>query len=70
MDVTAASGAYGSMAETTELAPYGAIPVPVARVCELTSYCAEQDIHPNAAGYRLIAELIVDAYVAARQAGG
>ena len=70
VDVTAASGAYGSMEELTGLAPYGEIPVPVARVCELTSFCDEQDIHPNAAGYRLIADLVVGEYVSAVEADG
>ena len=33
VDVTAATGAYGSLDETTTLDPYGLIPVPVAKVC-------------------------------------
>jgi lysophospholipase L1-like esterase len=60
VDVTAASGAYGSLDETTtRLAAYGAIPVPVAKVCEYTYYCEYRDIHARTNGYRLIAELIV-----------
>jgi lysophospholipase L1-like esterase len=59
VDVTAATGAYGSLDELTTLAPYGAIPVPVARVCRLTYYCEFRDIHARTAGYRLIAKLIV-----------
>jgi lysophospholipase L1-like esterase len=60
VDVTAASGAYGSLDETTtRLAAYGAIPVPVAKVCEYTYYCEYRDIHARTSGYRLIAELIV-----------
>ena len=47
VDVTAATGAYGPLTELTELAPYGSIPVPVAKVCELTYYCEQQDIHPK-----------------------
>jgi lysophospholipase L1-like esterase len=58
VDVTAASGAYGSLEETTTLAPYGVIPVPVAKVCELTYYCDLRDVHARTSGYRLIAELI------------
>jgi lysophospholipase L1-like esterase len=58
VDVTAATGAYGSLDETTTLAPYGTIPVPVARVCELTYYCRFQDIHANTKGYGLIADLV------------
>ena len=60
VDVTAASGAYGSLAETTDrLAAYGTIPLPVAKVCEYTYYCEYRDIHARTNGYRLIAELIV-----------
>jgi lysophospholipase L1-like esterase len=69
VDVTAATGAYGPLTELTDLAPYGAIPVPVAKVCELTYYCEQQDIHPKSAGYTVIADLVFDAFVAARQAG-
>ena len=69
VDVTAATGAYGPLTELTELAPYGSIPVPVAKVCELTYYCEQQDIHPKPAGYAVIADLVFDAFVAARQAG-
>ena len=59
-DVTAASGAYGSLEETTSrLAGYGTIPLPVAKVCEYTYYCEYRDIHARTNGYRLIAELIV-----------
>lgn len=57
-DVTAATGAYGSMEETIQVAGYGVLPKPVAMVCRLTSYCAYGDIHANRAGYRLIANLV------------
>jgi lysophospholipase L1-like esterase len=59
VDVTAATGAYGPLEETTTLAPYGVIPVPVAKACEYSYYCEFRDIHARTAGYRLIAELIV-----------
>jgi lysophospholipase L1-like esterase len=68
-DVTAATGAYGPMTETTDFVPYGAIPTPVARVCELTHYCEQQDIHPNRAGYQAIADLVVQLFVAAQTPG-
>lgn len=58
VDVTAATGAYGSLDETTTLDPYGVIPVPVAKVCQLTFFCQYQDIHPTNDGYALIADLI------------
>jgi lysophospholipase L1-like esterase len=59
VDVTEATGAYGSLDQTTTLAPYGTIPVPVAKICELTSYCQFGDIHSKKAGYKVIAQLVV-----------
>ncbi|MCU1457911.1 MAG: hypothetical protein JWL73_2003 [Actinomycetia bacterium] len=61
VDITAATGAYGSFDETTNLAPYGVIPTPVAKVCELTYFCQYTDIHPKTPGYTLIAQQIVAA---------
>ena len=61
VDVTEATDAYVPLTETTTLEPYGKIPVAVAEVCELTWFCERTDIHPRSAGYRRIAELIVDA---------
>jgi lysophospholipase L1-like esterase len=58
VDVTAATGAYDPLEETTTLEPYGVIPKPVAEVCRLTHMCARGDIHANTRGYRVIAELI------------
>jgi lysophospholipase L1-like esterase len=58
VDVTAASGTYIPFNRTTTLLPYGTVPVAVARVCELTYYCAFRDIHPRTDGYRLIARLV------------
>jgi lysophospholipase L1-like esterase len=58
VDVTEASGAYGSLDEMTTLDPYGSIPAPVAKVCQLTYACDKQDIHPTTEGYSLIADLI------------
>lgn len=68
-DVTAATGAYTPLTQLTTLAPYGSIPVAVAKVCELTHYCAQQDIHPNQAGYKVIADLVYADYVKAQPAG-
>jgi lysophospholipase L1-like esterase len=61
VDVTAATGAYGTMKKITYLAPYGKIPAPVAEVCELTYFCQYNDIHPHTAGYKIIAQLVVAA---------
>jgi lysophospholipase L1-like esterase len=58
-DVTAATGGYLPLSRTTELAPYGTIPVAVAKICRLTYYCQYGDIHPRTAGYRIIARLVV-----------
>jgi len=59
VDVTAATGAYTPLDQTTTLAPYGTIPVAVAKVCELTYYCQLHNIHPQTAGYTAIAQLVV-----------
>jgi lysophospholipase L1-like esterase len=59
VDVTRATGGYGSLSRTTTLAPYGRIPVPVARVCTLTWYCQLHDVHPRPVGHALIARLVV-----------
>jgi lysophospholipase L1-like esterase len=58
VDVTAATGAYTPLEQLTTLAPYGEIPVAVAKVCELTWYCEKGDIHARTAGYGVIADLI------------
>jgi lysophospholipase L1-like esterase len=59
VDVTKATGAYGSIDQTTTLAPYGTIPVPVAKICQLTWYCQFGDIHSKKSGYKVIAQLVV-----------
>jgi lysophospholipase L1-like esterase len=66
IDVTAATGAYGPLTELTDLPPYGSIPVPVAKVCELTHFCEQEDIHPNEGGYKVIADLVYAAFVKAQ----
>ena len=48
VDVTAATGAYTSLARTVRVAPYGQIPIPVARVCALTWFCVPGNIHATA----------------------
>jgi lysophospholipase L1-like esterase len=58
VDVTAATGAYTPLDQTTTLAPYGTVPVAVAKACELTFYCEFHDIHPMTAGYTVIADLV------------
>ena len=67
VDVTSATGAYGSLRQLTQLPPYGRIPVPVARVCTLTFFCEYHDIHPRTDGYTIIANLVVAALPAERR---
>lgn len=66
VDVTTATGAYGSLTTMTKLKPYGSIPVPVAKVCALTWFCAQGNIHAKTAGYNLIGKLIVESYRGAK----
>jgi hypothetical protein len=60
-DVTRATGAYVTFGHTTHTVRYGTIPVAVADVCALTSYCRIRDVHPTTPGYTVIAKLIVQA---------
>jgi hypothetical protein len=60
VDVTAATGAYGSLDELISYPPYGDIPVPVATICRISYYCEMRDIHLKDEGYRIIAELIAE----------
>jgi hypothetical protein len=62
VDVTEATGGYGSLTATTVLDPYGQIPTPVAQVCTLTAFCTSFDIHPTKAGYQIIADLVLAEY--------
>jgi lysophospholipase L1-like esterase len=62
VDITAATGAYTPLTDTTTLSPYGEIPVAVAKVCTLTWYCAVGSIHANTEGYDFIGQQIVAEY--------
>ena len=68
VDVTAATGAYTSLARTVRLAPTASIPLPVASVCSLTWFCARGDIHAKTRGYTLIGRLVVARLAAMRRA--
>jgi lysophospholipase L1-like esterase len=59
VDVTAASGAYGSFDELVAFPSGTLVPKPVADVCRLTYYCQFRDIHARTSGYKLIADLVV-----------
>jgi lysophospholipase L1-like esterase len=59
VDVTAATGAYGSLEDLVALPSGTLVPKPVADVCRLTYYCQFRDIHARTSGYRLIADLVV-----------
>jgi lysophospholipase L1-like esterase len=62
VDVTKDAGSYVPLSQTTTLAPYGTVPVAVARTCQLSWYCARGNIHATTAGYRLIGAALVTAY--------
>jgi lysophospholipase L1-like esterase len=62
VDVTAATGGYTPLTTTTTLKPYGTIPVAVAKVCTLTWFCKQGNIHATTAGYAFIGKLIVTKY--------
>jgi lysophospholipase L1-like esterase len=59
VDVTAATGAYTPLDQTTTDPVYGVIPVAVAKACELSYYCEFGDIHARTSGYKIIADLVV-----------
>ena len=59
VDVTKATGAYTPFEQTVVHPLYGEIPIAVARVCDLTWFCALGDIHANDTGYRRIAKLVL-----------
>ena len=42
VDITQATGGYGSLTDKTTVPPYGSIPTPVARICRLTYACQFQ----------------------------
>jgi lysophospholipase L1-like esterase len=62
LDITKAAGSYDPLSERTTLAPYGSVPVAVARTCALTWYCKEGNIHATTAGYELIGRAVVSLY--------
>ncbi|NUT47629.1 MAG: hypothetical protein HOV94_10030, partial [Saccharothrix sp.] len=61
VDVTAATGGYGPLTETTQDPAHGPIPTPVARVCALTYFCDRTDVHPTPAGHEAIASAVLAA---------
>ncbi len=62
LDITAATGGYIPLSTTETMAPYGTIPVAVARVCGFTWYCSIGNIHANSSGYAFIGAQIVKEY--------
>lgn len=68
VDVTREFGAYVPSARTERTAEHGRLPVRVARICDLTYYCALGDVHPTREGHRAIARLVLES-VEPRSAG-
>ncbi|MDO8184027.1 GDSL-type esterase/lipase family protein [Conexibacter sp. JD483] len=58
VDVTAATGAYTPLDQTTDAPGIGVVPIAVAKVCDLTWFCAARDIHARKSGYAIIADLV------------
>jgi hypothetical protein len=67
VDVTAATGAYGSLNRMVTLKPYGQLPTPVAKVCTLTWFCSQGNIHATTRGYTFIGKLVVSRFDAIRR---
>jgi lysophospholipase L1-like esterase len=61
VDITDTTGGYEPLTELTQDPTYGPIPTPVARVCELTYFCAQTDVHPTPAGHQAIAAAVLSA---------
>lgn len=61
VDVTAATGGYGSLTDVVQDPTYGPIPASVAKVCELTYFCTNTDVHPTPAGHQVIAAAVLAA---------
>jgi lysophospholipase L1-like esterase len=68
VDVTAATGAYTPLTTTTTLAPYGTLPVAVTKVCALTWYCKQGNIHATNKGYAFIGSLVASRFAAMHKA--
>ena len=61
VDVTAATGGYAPLTETTQDPEHGPVPTAVARVCALTYFCDLTDVHPTPAGHEAIATAVLTA---------
>lgn len=51
--------------DTVKVDPYGELPLNVARICEWTWMCSQQNIHANDAGYAVMAKTVIAAIPAA-----
>ncbi|HEX6360156.1 GDSL-type esterase/lipase family protein [Actinophytocola sp.] len=61
VDITDTTGGYEPLTELTQDPTYGPIPAPVAKVCELTYFCEQTDVHPTPAGHQAIASAVLTA---------
>ncbi|MET9226202.1 GDSL-type esterase/lipase family protein [Lentzea sp. NPDC003310] len=67
VDVTRATGGYDALTDLTRDPRYGEIPAPVAKVCALTYFCEEADVHPTPAGHQAIAAAVAEAVAGTRR---
>jgi len=56
------SAAFSTTDFTTQvtLPDFGTVPLNVARICQWTWMCTQDDIHPNDAGYQVIGETVTE----------
>lgn len=59
VDITGRTGGYEPLTELVDHPPYGSIPAPVAKVCTLTYFCEQTDVHPTPAGHEAIASAVL-----------
>ncbi|HVB51744.1 MAG TPA: SGNH/GDSL hydrolase family protein [Acidimicrobiales bacterium] len=64
VNVTVATGGYTPLTRLVNYSTYGEIPYAVEQICILTGMCSDNNnVHPTYAGSKLIARLILRAYL-------
>jgi lysophospholipase L1-like esterase len=61
IDTTALAGGYMPATEKTSTPELGTVTASIGRVCALTYYCSDRDVHPDRAGHALIASAVENA---------